>query len=470
MRGELIMETIKKINVIQRSKIRSLIFALVYRAKNRFNQSRFFVLPKGFNQHNELERGIYLKRSIIIIISIVSSFTSLQAQTPLQVYQDTAALNNPSIKSLYKQYEMVKQRAPQIGALPDLQFGFGYFISPVETRVGPQQATIGLSQSFPWFGQLDAQQKAIIERAKAVLEQFNSERSSVNFEVASTYNSMYVLRKSIVITEENIGLLQTMKELATIKFESGKASMVDVLRVEMELGALENQLAYLKDSEQPLKSKFEQLLNTKLEGEITFPAVLWSEVLPASKELLKDSVVISSPSILSLEHELLSYDQELIAAKKTGAPSFTIGLNYIVVGDRLDYAGNDNGRDAILPTIGVKLPLYRKKYTALIKEKEIAKEGINLRKENLSNVLKTSLANGFRDYDDAVRRVALYIKLKKYAQQALHLLMAEYTSAETNLYDVIEMDRTLLQYALELEKARADRNVSVAYVNFLMGK
>lgn len=396
--------------------------------------------------------------------------SSLKAQTQLQVYQDTAALNNPSIQSLYKQYEMVKQKAPQIGTLPDLTFAAGYFISPVETRVGPQQASLGVSQSFPWFGQLEAQEKSVIEKANAVLEMFNSERSKINFNVSTTYNNLYVLRSAIRITEENIVLLHTLKDLANVKFESGGASMVDVLRIEMELGELENQIKYLRDSKKPLEVQFEQLLNTKLTEEVVFPAILWSEGLSIDREIIKDSVQVVNPSILSLKHEILSFDQDVIAAKKIAAPSFTVGLNYTFVGDRVGYAGDDNGRDVILPTIGVKIPLYRKKYDALIKEKEIAKESVTLKKENLTNELKTNLANGFRDYDDAVRRVGLYIKLSKYARQALDILMAEYTSAETSFEEVIRMDRKLLKYELELEKARADQNTTVAYINYLMGK
>lgn len=407
---------------------------------------------------------------ILLIIFTFGGLTNLQAQSELKVYQDTAALNNPGIQSLYKQYEAVKQRAPQVSALPDLQFGFGYFISPVETRVGPQQAALSVSQSFPWFGQLGAQEQASIERANVVLEKFKSERSKINFDVANTYYRLYVLRSAIVITEKNISLLNTFRDLANVRFESGRASMVDVLRVEMELGELENQLKYLQDSKLPITVQFEQLLNTELEEEVIFPEVLWSETLSVSKDVIQDSVQYVNPSILSLEHEILSYNQEVLAAQKTGSPSFTVGLNYTVVGDRAGYTGEDNGKDVILPTIGVKIPLYRKKYDALIKEKEIAKESVSLKKENLSNELKTGLANSFRDYDDAVRRVDLYIELEKYASQALDILIAEYSSAETNFEEIIRMDRKLLKYELELEKARADQNTTVAYINYLMGK
>ena len=39
--------------------------------------------------------------------------------------------------------------APQVRALPDPTVAFGYFISPVETRVGPQQFKISLLKCFP---------------------------------------------------------------------------------------------------------------------------------------------------------------------------------------------------------------------------------------------------------------------------------------------------------------------------------
>ena len=406
----------------------------------------------------------------IVLAGLTLVYGSLLAQTPLQVYQDSAAINNPGIQALYKQYEVVMQKVPPSSSLPDPTFGFGYFINSVETRVGPQQAVMSVSQSFPWFGKLGAQEQATTERALAVLAKYYDQRSKLNFDVAETYNSLYVLRSAIKITKENTVLLNTFKGLANVRFESGKGSMVDVLRIEMELDELENQLEYLKDSNRPLEALFEQLLNTTLAQEIEFPEVLWDDELGLSKELIMDSVQTLNPAILSLEHELLSYEHDVIAANKTGGPSFTVGLNYTFVGEIEGYTGTDNGRDAILPTIGVKIPLYRKNYNALIKEKEIARESVALEKVDRTNALQTGLEIGFKDYDDAVRRKALYIKLAERANQAMDLLLAEYTSADTNFEEIIRMDRKLLKYKLELEKARTEQNTAVAYINYLMGK
>lgn len=405
----------------------------------------------------------------ILTIGLLFGTGSLLAQQPLQAYQDTAALNNPGVLSLFKQYERAMQRVPQSGTLPDPEVGFGYFISSVETRVGPQQATFSVSQSFPWFGELNAKSESAEERAKAVLEQFNNERSKLNFNITATYNSLYVLRSDVRITKKSIELLSTFKDLARVRFESGSGSMVDVLRIEMELAELQDQLAFLEDSKQPLVVQFEELLNTTLQGEVALPEVLWTTNISRDKEEVMDSIRVQNPSILSLEHELLSYDKEVVAAQKEGGPDFTIGLNYTVVGENSAYTGSDNGKDAILPTIGVRIPLYRKKYEAQIKEMELARESVVLKKEDKVNELHTNLEKGFRDYRDAERRVALNTSLTDYAQQALDILIAEYTSGETRFEEVIRMQRKLLNYEMDLEKARADQNTAVAYVDFLMG-
>lgn len=392
------------------------------------------------------------------------------AQTSLSAYQDSAALNNPGIKALFKQYEVVMEKAPQVKSLPDPSIGFGYFISAVETRVGPQQAVFSVSQSFPWFGKLGAQEEATLERAKIILERFNDARARLNFNVADTYNKLYVLEAARRITGENIQLLTTFKDLASIRFEAGKGSMVDVLRLDMELAELKNTLLYLDDSRKPLVARFEELLNTELQDKIIFPDPLQPDSLALPRTTIRDSVTTINPSLLSLEHEILSYDKDVLAAKKTGGPSFTVGLNYTLVADNPGYAGSDNGRDALLPTLGVKIPLYRKNYNALVKEKELARESATLRREDKANELETKLEQAFRDYADAERRVKLYQDLGTYAKQALDILVADYTSAGVAFEEIIRMDRKLLKYRLELEKARADQSTVTAYINYLMGR
>ncbi len=409
---------------------------------------------------------------ICLVLTLISLIPNLVfAQQELNNYQKIASENNPRLKSLFQHYMAALERLPQAKALPDPQVAFGIFISPVETRVGAQRATISVSQMFPWFGQLKAQEQVEVQIAKSRYQLFEDAKFRLGFEVKATYNNLYVLREAIDITSENIQLLSTFKQLATVKFEAGKGSFVDVLRVEMEMTEFENQLELLNDRQMPLQMKFKELLNTEIGGPVIFPDTLWQDQLTFNKQAIYDSILFQNPLLKKLDYQILSLEREVEVAQKSGMPSFNVGLNYINVQERSDVTIADNGKDAfILPQVGVRIPLYRKKYQAMIKEKEIKQQAIRYEKEDTSNKLATNLEEGYKDYLGANRRIVLYQRLYGLAKQSLDILLAEYTSAGSDFEEILRMGRQVLKYALELEKARADQNTSVAYIQYLMGK
>jgi len=110
-------------------------------------------------------------KNIIITLIILFSGLGLYAQT-LEDYFKIAAENNPGLLSQYKDFEAALQKVPQVSTLPDPSFSFGYFVSPVETRVGPQQARFSLTQMIPWFGTLKAQGDAATLMAEANISLF----------------------------------------------------------------------------------------------------------------------------------------------------------------------------------------------------------------------------------------------------------------------------------------------------------
>ena len=324
---------------------------------------------------------------------------------------------------------------------------------------------------FPWFGQLKAQESVVADLAKARYQEFEDAKNKLQFEVRSTYNNLYVLRSAIEITQENIVLLNSFKELAKVKFESGKGSFVNVLRIDMEVLELDSQLELLRDSETPILSRFKELLNTELPSLIAFPDTLWSDNLETDLAFLNDSLLVNNPVLSKYDYEMSSLTNQARVAELQGKPSFSVGLSYINVAKRDGVDVSGNGRDAIaLPQVGIRIPLYRKKYEAMVKEKQILRESVRLQKDNTINRLQTSLEEWIKDYRDAVRRENLYEQLSGIARQSLNLLVSEYTTEGSDFEEVLRMDRQLLKYELELEKARADRNTTVAYINYLIGK
>ena len=411
------------------------------------------------------------KIKLIIFVILAFPFLSLKlsGQELLDDYLTTAAENNPALKAKFNEYMAALEVAPQVRALPDPQLAFGYFIQPVETRLGPQRAKISASQMFPWFGRLQANEAVAVQKAKAKYELFEEAKSRLFYEVSSSYYSLYFLNRAIRITNENMDILRSFKDLALIKLEGGMVSGVDELRIEMEIADLENQLALLRDRYFSTAVQFENLLNLKIQGSVEFPDTLWNIPMPFNKQNLMDSIRFGNHQLSALDYELKALQNKEVASKKAGAPSFSIGIDYIITGQGDNAALT--GKDAVVfPKIGITIPLYRKKYSAMIRETVYLQKAVEEKKIDKTNILETVFENSWKDYRDADRRLDLYARQTGFATQAIQLLETEYATQNKNFEEILRMERRVLKYALELEKARTDKNAAIAFTKYLIGR
>ena len=409
-----------------------------------------------------------MKKYIYIVgLLLLIPFMAI-AQQELDDYLVIAAENNPGLQVKFKEYMAALEVAPQVKALPDPQAAFAYFISPVETRVGPQQFRFSVSQMFPWFGTLETKENLASQNAKAKYESFLESKSRLFNEVRSNYYNIYFNRKAIEITRENLEILGSFKKLANIKVEAGKVSSVDAYRIEMEIGDMENRLASLKDMQRVLEVMFINLLNAESEFKITIPESLWTRDVGLSKEQVWDTINSNNHQLLalSLQKVGLTFRKEL--AEKAGKPDFSIGFDYTVVGQ-----GENNlaGTDAFLfPKVGITIPLYRNKYRAMVNEVVYLQEAKESEKAEKINLLETILELSWKDYLDSDRRIDLYITQQDLAEKSLKLLETEYATGNKNFEEILRMERKLLNYGLELEKARSDKQAAISFINYLMGK
>lgn len=407
------------------------------------------------------------KISIIAIIFMLTA-SALTAQDDLNNYLKTAAENNPGLKSRFREYLAALEIVPQVKALPDPQVAFGYFIQPVETRVGPQQFKISASQMFPWIGTLKAKENLAIQVAKAKLEAFEEAKSKLFNEIRSTYFNTYFNHKAIEITIENMGILNTFRKLANIKFESGLVSAVDEYRIEIEIGELENHLALLKDQQVVLEVMFNNLLNRDNKNPVLVPELLWNDNFPLTKQAALDSINLLNHQLLSLDFQQLALQFRQEVASYMGKPSFKIGLGYTIVGK-----GDNNmmGTDAFMfPNVGISIPLYRNKYKAMVQEVVFLAAAKENEKADKTNMLETIFENGWKEYLDADRRIELFTSQLIFAKKSARILETDYATGNKNFEEVLRMERKILKFNLEMEKARADKQAAISFINYLMGK
>lgn len=388
----------------------------------------------------------------------------------LNEYLIMAAENNPGLRATFNDYMAAMEKVPQAGTLPDPQLAFGYFINPVETRLGPQKATFGLQQAFPWFGLLSAREDASSELAKAAYEVFENKKSNLYFEVKTAFYNYYFMEKAIQITKDNIEILRIFKNLSLVKIEAGNASIIDELRVEMELNDLENQLALFIDSKNVFQSKFNNLLNRDEAELIESPEKLWNDELPYEKIALLDSIYGNNHELKSMDHKLNAFMNQEIAAKKEGLPKFNLGINYIIVGENPNSNDRNNGKDALLfPSVGLTIPVYRKKYKAMINEARYLQASEIAKKEDKRNTMHTVFENALKDFNDGHRRIILNNRQSEIANKVLDVLITSYATNSRDFEEVLRIERQLLGYKLAEQKASIDKNAAVAFIQYMLG-
>ena len=407
-------------------------------------------------------------KKIIIIIFTAFGFSTLTNAQSLDDYFKLAAENNPGLQAKYKSFEAAMQKVTQVSSLPDPNLSFGYFVSPVETRVGPQRARFSLTQMFPWFGTLKAQEDAATLMAEAKYQEFLDARNKLYYQVSASYYPLYELQKLISIEEENQRILSSYKEIATIQFQNDKGSMVDVLRVDIMLKDATTNLSILEQKQKPLVTRFNKLLNRSDDDNIVVRDSLFTFSLPANYR--KDSLLASNPILDELELKIEASKASEQAAIKQGLPKLGVGLDYVIVGQRTDMSVPDNGKDAFMPMVSVSLPIFRGKYKAAQKEAQLMQESYSLQREEATNRLTSSYDMIWFEIQKQVELIQLYEEQIQESGQSLNLLFSAYSNSGKDFEEVLRMQQQILKYQKMKATALSEYHIALAELDYVTAK
>lgn len=408
-----------------------------------------------------------MKRIITIILLLFPWNFWLNAQT-LDDYFHLAAENNPGLKAKYIEFEVALQQVPQVSALPDPTLSFGAFISPVETRVGPQRAKLSLTQMFPWFGTLEAKKDVAALRAEAKYQAFLDARNKLFYKVAAAYFPLYELNQLQKAEKENIELLQSYQNIAIAKFENGKGEMADVLRVDIMLQEATTNLEILGKKEKPLRTQFNQLLNREANTEITVPDSIDYKMSP--EDFRRDSLLANNPVLNSYNLKIEASEAAEQVARKKGFPNFGIGLDYAIVGKRADVSLADNGKDILMPMVSVTIPVFRKKVEAAEKEAQLQQQNYALQKQEYSNTLIASYDNALFKMQQQQMLIEQYNKQWQTSRQTLNLLFAAYSNSGKDFEEVLRIQQKILQYKKMIASAITQSRIYEAELDYLNAK
>lgn len=394
----------------------------------------------------------------------------LDADASLDEYVQYALYHSPEVEASYQSWRAAAERLPQVGALPDPRFGFGYFLEEVQTRTGPQEARVSIEQTFPWPGSLQDREDAASRAALAAWRRFEAARLSVTERVLSTLHDLAYLDGAIRITRENLELLRSFENVLRARYRVGVSGHPELVRVQVELGQVEDRLIQLESMRPPYVADLNASLNRAMDAEVPTLVQLPDRVASVDAAELAAIARTRNPWLLALDEEVEMQRRLGDVAQKQGLPDLTVGLEYLVTGDAINPSTPGSGDDPILLRFGINLPVWREKYDAGVREATARRLVLAHQRADRANRIAAEIQRAWFEHADADRRVGLYERtLIPKAQESLRASLAGFRTGDTGFLDLLDTERTLLEFAIAAERARADRGKALARLGTLVG-
>ncbi|MBD0776885.1 TolC family protein [Maribacter sp. ANRC-HE7] len=399
---------------------------------------------------------------IIVCLLFVSTISKAQQ---LQTYIEEANSNNPEIQAYNLRYNIAEEKVNEVDWIPNTEFSVGYFVSEPETRTGAQRARIGFKQMLPWFGTITARENYATSMAETEYVEITIAKRKLALSVAEIYYKLYEIRTQHKILDKNIQLLKTYEKLALTSVEVGKASAVDVLRLQIRQNELVQKKEVLEQQVLGIQTALNKLLNREYDKSVETVTFL----------PLPDEDTISSYDALKFNPELLKYDklyesvsQAELLNQREGLPMIGFGVDYLPVSEMADMNFSDNGKDILMPMISVTVPLFNNRYKSITKQNELRQKEIEMQKKQRLNVLESAFAKATSQRNQA--RIAYNTQKQnlKQAKDAEQILIKNYETGTIDFNDVLDIQELQLKFELNQVESIQMYYIQSALINYLI--
>jgi len=387
---------------------------------------------------------------------------------------DEALMMNPELQSAKLRWSASTERISQEKALDDPILGFTYYGEPVQTRVGEKQAGVMASQKIPFFGKLRLKGEVARNEAKVSGERYRVLERVIVARAKSAFYELYWVHKSIQIDEENRGLLQRFVKIAEVKYVTAKATQQDVLKAQVELSKVMNELITLEQLKETAMARINTLLNRHPDVPLGTPEEVDIVELTVSLEDLYEKAKEISPDLSILKYRIERDKAAYKLAKKQYYPDFTFGFNYTFITDMPTSAMSSpsgEGRDSYTGTLSINVPIFQKrKYDAGVREANARLKSSKRAYKNRENMTLFGVKDFHFRVQTAERLVNLYRdSIIPQAEQSLKAAEVGYQAGQVDFLNLIDSQRVLLDFNLAFYRAVADFGINIAELERVVG-
>ena len=385
----------------------------------------------------------------------------------LEDLENLSLLRNPGVKAADRNLRASIEAYSQVWNLDEILRQYSAFTEELMTGIGPMEGGESMEVKFPFPGVLALKGEIVTQEVTASKEILGIARRMAITQIRQAYWELLFTIRAQKISEEMLIRLQHLEAVSKIRYETGKTSFQDLIKVRIETDKLGEELKTLGEEQKNFEAKIREILNLPSATQVGFPMARPPQLeIPPLNGLFP--IALEKRQELRQVRAMIGKMERMIEMAETMIyPSYSLNLSFFQ-DEAITQVGTMRMKEPFpvrtTASVGAGLPRtpWYGTNDAYLREtrQKLAALREELKKTEDETIFKVREA-WFR-LDRAKRQEALYAqRVVNLSQAALEASTRAYETGNIGFADVIESYNGWLNARLSLEKER--RNLGIAW-------
>lgn len=407
-------------------------------------------------------------------LSVPVSSSSLGEEVVLDSLISETMRANPDLAAAKSRYQAFEAKVPQAGSWPDPMFKTVFSNLPTDSWALDRTPMSGIelmfTQKIPFPGKLGLKKDATRSMAQKAEKEYESAEDFVVSELKQNYYRLYLLEKSIEITEKNKILLEDFARIAQTRYSVGKGVQQDVLKAQVEVSKMMDKLISLDEMNKMVRAKINVLLDREPQHSLGETEELTFRRLDYTEEELQNLAAENNPGLKGMGFSVEASRSAYRLARREYFPDFTLSVSYRLREEvQMDPVRGVNFFSA---SAGINIPLYFwSKQRKKVQEKSLSLESARQKYESKENNLKFKVSRLFYSLNKYTQEVELYrTAILPQARQSLESARSGYQVDKVDFLTLLNNQVTLYKYEIAYHQALSSYFMTIARLEEMVGR
>lgn len=244
-----------------------------------------------------------------------------------EVSEVLALLRSPAAKARDHRARAALEKYSQVSAVDDILRRYSAFTEGIMTGVGPMRGANGGQGQFPFPGVLALKGRVVTQDVVASRERLEAARRDAVTAARKSHWRLWLLHQVLSITERTIGLLRELEQVSITRYEAGRTSFQDVIKVRVQRELLDERLATLREQLRNAHMEIRDVLHLPRDTRIGLPQIRLAEAEIPDLQSLYDAALEQRQELRVLRARIGKLDAMIEMTETMLLPAFDTGFS-----------------------------------------------------------------------------------------------------------------------------------------------